>query len=95
MNPRAPAVSRLERVKSRAVDLHRRAGALAAALAFLAPRCAFACPACLGSDARNATFLKIGSLFVLVPFAVVATVLYVLRKAPPDGRRATDKHATR
>jgi hypothetical protein len=27
-------------------------------------------------------FLKVGSLFVLVPFLVVALVLYVLRQAP-------------
>jgi hypothetical protein len=49
------------------------------------PRVALACPACLGSDAQNATFLKIGSFFVLVPFLVVAIVLYVLRQAP-EGR---------
>jgi hypothetical protein len=58
---------------------------LAGALALLAPRVALACPACLGSDAQNATFLKIGSFFVLVPFLVVAIVLYVLRQAP-EGR---------
>ncbi len=69
---------------SRARDTARMGGA--AALAFLAPRIAFACPACLGSDAQNATFLKIGSLFVFVPFLVVAIVLYVLRQAPPDAR---------
>jgi hypothetical protein len=43
---------------------------------------AAACPACVGSDARYASFLKIGSLFVLVPFLVLCVVLYVLRQAP-------------
>ena len=63
--------------------------ALAASLAVLAPRVAWACPACLGADAKNAAFLKIGSLFVFVPFLVVAVVLYVLRQAP---EARTDTH---
>jgi hypothetical protein len=54
--------------------------ALAATLAW--PALAWACPACLGSDTRNAMFLKVGSLFVLLPFLVVGLVLYVLRHAP-------------
>jgi hypothetical protein len=59
--------------------------ALALLAGVLAPRVALACPACLGSDAQNATFLKIGSFFVVLPFLVVALVLYVLRQAP-EGR---------
>jgi hypothetical protein len=63
------------------------------ALSLIAPRVASACPACLGSDAQNATFLKIGSLFVFVPFLVVALVLYVLRQAPEA--RTDEKRAAR
>jgi hypothetical protein len=60
--------------------------ALAAMIATVAwPLAAWACPACLGAETRNATFLKVGSLFVLLPFAVVALVLYVLRQAPERG----------
>jgi predicted branched-subunit amino acid permease len=47
---------------------------------------AWACPACLGADAKNASFLKIGGLFVLLPFFVVGLVLYVLRNAPERER---------
>jgi hypothetical protein len=68
-------------------------GALGGCLAWAAasaPKLAWACPACLGADAKNAAFLKIGSLFVLLPFAVVALVLYVLRHAP-DGERLPRK----
>ena len=43
---------------------------------------AAACPACVGSDSRYAAFLKIGSLFILVPFVALCIVLYVLRQAP-------------
>jgi hypothetical protein len=46
------------------------------------PALAWACPACVGAGRRNAMFLKVGSLFVLVPFLVVALVLYALRHAP-------------
>jgi hypothetical protein len=34
-------------------------------------------------------FLRVGSLFVLVPFLVVGLVLYVLRQAPERDRTAT------
>ena len=72
--------------------MQRSAPRVASALAFLAtvawPAWALACPACLGSDTKNAMFLKVGSLFVLLPFAVVALVYYVLRQAPePVARR--------
>jgi hypothetical protein len=33
-------------------------------------------------------FLRVGSLFVLVPFLVVGLVLYVLRQAPERNRTA-------
>jgi hypothetical protein len=63
----------------------RLLGVVTGALGWLATsglRVASACPACAGSDGRNIAFLKIGSLFVLVPFLVVGLVLYVLRQAP-------------
>jgi hypothetical protein len=62
----------------------RRASLLFASVmaVVLSPAVAWACPACAGTGAQNAMFLKIGSLFVLVPFAVVGLVLYVLRHAP-------------
>jgi len=47
-----------------------------------APAVVLACPACLGADQKNAAFLKLGSLFVLVPFVVVGLVMFVLRQAP-------------
>jgi len=58
--------------------------ALVAATAW--PALAWACPACAGSDTRNAMFLKVGAFFVVVPFLVVGLVMYVLRQAPdrPD-----------
>jgi hypothetical protein len=56
--------------------------ACAAFAAFLWPALAWACPACAGTETTNATFLKVGSLFVLLPFAIVGLVLYVLRNAP-------------
>jgi hypothetical protein len=49
---------------------------------------AAACPACVGSDSRYAAFLKIGSLFILVPFVALCIVLYVLRQAPERDDRA-------
>jgi len=52
---------------------------------------AAACPACAGTDSRYAAFLKIGSLFILVPFLVLCVVLYVLRQAP---ERARPDHPT-
>jgi hypothetical protein len=58
---------------------------------------AAACPACVGSDSRYAAFLKIGSLFILVPFLVLCVVLYVLRQAPergqPDHAYRTGSHS--
>lgn len=66
----------------------RAFGAFAAWVAVSLPRLAWACPACLGADEKNASFLKIGSLFVLLPFAVVGLVLYVLRQAPERERAA-------
>jgi len=55
---------------------------VASAMAMAWPAVAWACPACAGTSTENTMFLKIGSLFVLVPFAVVGLVLYVLRHAP-------------
>ncbi len=57
-------------------------GAATLATVSACPALAWACPACAGVGARNAMFLKVGSLFVLLPFLVVAVVLYVLRQAP-------------
>jgi hypothetical protein len=62
--------------------------ALSTVASMLWPRLAVACPACVGTSERNAGFLKIGSLFVLVPFLVVGLVLYVLRQAPERDRTA-------
>ena len=62
--------------------LPRALAALAAWALASAPAVVLACPACLGADQKNASFLKLGSLFVLVPFAVVGLVMFVLRQAP-------------
>lgn len=62
--------------------VRQRALVAAAVTSTLWPKLALACPACLGTSEKNALFLKVGSLFVLVPFLVVALVLYVLRQAP-------------
>ncbi len=62
----------------------KRVAVVAACLAWAAasaPKLAWACPAC-AADSRNVEFLKMGSLFVLLPFAVVGLVLLVLRQAP-------------
>lgn len=59
-----------------------------AAISIFSPRLALACPACAGTEVRNAMFLRVGSLFVLVPFLVVGLVLYVLRQAPERNRTA-------
>jgi hypothetical protein len=69
---------------------HARSRGLALAMGAVVglwPAFAVACPACVGSDSRYAAFLKIGSLFILVPFAVLSVVLYVLRQAPERDRR--------
>jgi hypothetical protein len=68
----------------------RRSGWLPACVAtsIFWPKLALACPACAGSEVRNAMFLRVGSLFVLVPFLVVGLVLYVLRQAPERDRTA-------
>lgn len=59
----------------------RRALACVAALLIVtASRVALACPAC--QSGRNIEFLKLGAMLSLVPFAVVAMVLWVLRHAP-------------
>jgi len=60
-----------------------RALVVAGALALL-PRVAAACPACVGDAGNNYTFLKLGALMSLVPFAIVAMVLRVLRQAPRE-----------
>jgi len=67
-------------VRRRSVRLLLAMACLAAAMAW--PLLAWACPACAGTETQNATFLKVGSLFVLVPFMVVGVVLRVLRRAP-------------
>ncbi len=65
----------------------------AAALAATAwTEAALACPSCLAGN--NATYLKIGAILSLVPFAVVAVVLWVLRQAPEiEGRAARPAEA--
>ena len=69
----------LERMaRSRSRGLALVAGAVVSSRSALAA----ACPACVGSDSRYAAFLKIGSLFILVPFVALCIVLYVLRQAP-------------
>jgi hypothetical protein len=74
----------LERMaRSRSRGLALVAGALVTSWSALAA----ACPAC-GSDSRYAAFLKIGSLFILVPFVALGIVLYVLRQAPERDTRA-------
>jgi hypothetical protein len=63
--------------------LARRTLALALGLALTAlPRLAMACPACIGDSGNNYTFLKLGAVMSLVPFGIVAAVLWVLRQAP-------------
>jgi hypothetical protein len=62
--------------------------AVCAAISIFWPKLALACPACAGTETRNAMFLRVGSLFVLVPFLVVGVVLYVLRQAPERDRTA-------
>jgi hypothetical protein len=65
----------------------RRSLALLAALVCTAlPQIAMACPACVGDSGNNLTFLKLGALMSLVPFGIVAAVIWVLRQAP-DGMR--------
>jgi hypothetical protein len=59
------------------------------------PKLALACPACIGTDTRNAMFLRVGSLFVLIPFAVVGLVLYVLRQAPEHPTSPTPRPESR
>jgi hypothetical protein len=56
----------------------------AALAATAAARSAFACPTCV--NGRNLEYLKLGALLSIVPFAVVAMVLWVLRHAPRDER---------
>jgi len=68
--------------------------AAAAALALAAwPRAALAlCPNCLGQADRLTPTLKLVGLFLLVPFAVAAVVIRIVRRAtgaaaPPRRRR--------
>ena len=58
----------------------------AAALVLASEGVAQACPACLGGSGKGLLFLGLGGLLSLVPFAVVAMVLYVLRHAPKEDR---------
>jgi hypothetical protein len=59
---------------------------LVALLVLAGERAALACPTCQ-SGTRNLEFLKLGALLSLVPFAVVAMVLWVLRQAPREDER--------
>ncbi len=58
-----------------------RALALVSLALFVVARDALACPTCMSGNDKNVLFLKVGALLSLVPFAVVAVVLWVLRKA--------------
>ncbi len=49
-------------------------------VAMAASRVALACPAC--QSGRSLEFLKLGAILSLVPFGVVAMVIWVLRHEP-------------
>jgi hypothetical protein len=53
---------------------------LALAIGFLHSPLAQACPYCLGKDATLPPTLKLVGLFLLIPFAIVATVATIARR---------------
>jgi hypothetical protein len=58
-----------------------------AVLSVALPGEALACPVCAGDAGNNYTFLKLGALMSLVPFAIVGAILWVVRHAPRDEGR--------
>ncbi len=70
--------------------------AVAALVATLAPKWVLACPVCAGRDDGNGTFTLVAlGLMILFPFATVAVVLGVLRRAARDDNSNSSDGALR
>jgi hypothetical protein len=69
--------------------MRRRAAAVVAALGLaLAPASAWAlCPNCLAQQSTLTPTLKLLALFLLLPFALAATVFWVVRRLAAERRR--------